>query len=249
MSVGVQATLRDNGPREEKLSDDLISTLVERLREMKAECNAVKLEAIEDAIATALDRWDCYHDPHLFGVQCTGIDTALISELQRKIFFMLPRESRALYETPCEKWEPILSVFPNARNDIEEMGRCMAFNRYPAAVFHALLAVEFGLIHLGKFLGSKGKKPGWDDTSRALEKVLALGRPKATPRIRKHFGFLELVNKDMQSMKLAWRNKVSHAANHLFLMTSDFKPEVADKIITACHGFMLLLATEGPLKK
>ena len=95
----------------------------------------------------------------------------------------------------------------------------------------------------------KDKKPGWDDCSKALDRVLSAGRLKATRPVKKYFGFLELVNKDMQSMKVAWRNKVNHAANNLFIMTSDFKPEVADKIISAFQGFMHLLATEGPLKK
>ena len=147
-----------------------------------------------------------------------------------------------------EKWEAILAVFPDTRSDVEEMNRCMAFNRYPAAVFHVLLAVEHGVVSLGTFLGVTDKKPGWDATCSALDRVLAAGRDKAEPHIRAQFPFLELVNKDIQSMKFAWRNKVTHAANHLFVMTSDFKPEVAEKIIMSCQGFMLLMASEGPNK-
>lgn len=125
----------------------------------------------------------------------------------------------------------------------------MAFNRYPAAVFHVLLAVEHGIVALGKFVGVADPKPGWDATCSAVEKILQAGRKSAPPDILKHFSFLELVNKDMQSMKMAWRNKVSHAANNLVVMTSDFRPEVAEKIITACRGFMLLVAAEGTNKK
>jgi len=96
-------------------------------------------------------------------------------------------------------------------------------------------------------LGITDPKPGWDATCRAVETAINTRRNQLSPNIREHFTFLELVNKDMQSMKMAWRNKVNHAANNLFVLTSDFKPEVADKIITACQGFMLLLSTEGPL--
>jgi hypothetical protein len=44
------------------------------------------------------------------------------------------------------------------------------------------------------------------------------GRNKAPRRIRSQFSTLELVSKDIQSMKLAWRNKISHAANHPAVM-------------------------------
>lgn len=137
-------------------------------------------------------------------------------------------------------------MFPDIAYDVEEMNKCRAFGRDSASVFHVLLVVEHGLIDLGRFLRATDPKQGWDATCKTLAKILSDGRKVAPRHVHRHWDFLELVNKDMQSMKMAWRNKVSHAANHLFLMTSDFRPEVAEKIITACHGFMLLLATEGP---
>jgi hypothetical protein len=139
-------------------------------------------------------------------------------------------------------------VFPEIADDVEEMNRCRAFGRDAASVFHVLLVVEYGLIDLGKFLRVTDPKQGWDATSKTLAKILSDGRKVAPRYVQRHWDFLELVNKDMQSMKLAWRNKVNHAANKLVVITSDFKPQVAEKIITACHGFMLLLATEGPRK-
>lgn len=249
-SAALQITLAEDRESEFEHAKGVISTLVPSLRKMLKECDRLGMEASRDAIAITLKRWNQYHNMRTLMMQCSSLNQTIESELQRRICFILPSSSQRLYEYPCEKWERILAVFPDAREDVEEMNRCMAFNRYPAAVFHVLLAVEHALVSLGKFIGVTDKKPGWDATSKALAQILATGRTPATPaKIRKHFAFLELVNKDMQSMKMAWRNKVSHAANHLFVMTSDFKPEVAEKIITSCHGFMLLLATEGPNRK
>lgn len=249
-AAGLQATIVEHGIAGSSLSEGVIQTLLPLLEEMKSECERIGLEATGDVISNLLARWRQYGDERLFTQYAPHLILSMESELRRRVCFILPRSSQKLYENPCEKWESILAVFPDARSDIEEMNMCMAFNRYPAAVFHVLLAVEHGLVNLGGFIGVQDKKPGWDATSRALTQILAAGRTPATPaKIRRHFPFLELVNKDMQSMKMAWRNKVSHAANHLSLMTSDFKPEVAEKIITACHGFMLLMATEGPNKK
>lgn len=228
--------------------EPMIRGLIVTLDEMKVTCDSLGMEATRDTIQSTLISWRRYKDRNLLSKHCSEISRQLEMEFQRRVCFILPRSSHSLYENPCEKWERVLSVFPDARYDIEEMNRCMAFNRYAAAVFHVLLAVEFGIVELGKFLGVRDRKPGWDATCNVVEKILKEGRNAASPRVRRHFSFLEVINKDMQSMKMAWRNKVSHSANNLFVMTSDFKPEVAEKIISACHGFMLVLATEGPNK-
>jgi hypothetical protein len=217
------------------------------VREMKQESERIGLTATRDACARILQRWEIFHSYRETGELCRELLRILDSEFKSKICFVLPPTSQTLYDDPFKGWEEILAVFPDARDDVEQMRRCEAFGCYSAAVFHVLLAVEFSVIALGRFVGVSDHKPGWDATCIAVEKILQGGRKSAPPDVVRYFGFLELVNKDMQSMKMAWRNKVSHAANNLRLMTSDFKPEVANKIITAAHGFMLLIATEGPL--
>lgn len=247
-AVGLQSTMVDSHASDYSMAVQLVEAILPILEEMKTESERLGLEATSDAISTVLLRWREYEEIRLFKVQTPQLLMTLESELKRRVCFMLPRSSQKLFENPCDKWERILGVFPDAQSDIEEMNRCMAFNRYPAAVFHVLLVVEYGIVSLGKFVGVTDLKPGWDATSNAVEKILKTGRKGASLQVLKNFAFLELINKDMQSMKMAWRNKVSHAASHLTLMTSDFKPEVAEKIISACHGFMLLMATEGPNK-
>ena len=242
----------------EKIEESIVAKVsaeieAERLfpivREMQQESERIGLTATRDACARILQRWEAFHSYKMVGELCRDLVMILDSEFKSKICFVLPPTSQTLYDEPFKGWEEILAVFPDAREDVEQMRRCEAFGCYSATVFHVLLVVEFGLIGLGKFLEVSDQKPGWDATCNAVEKILKDGREVAAPHILPHFAFLEQINKDMQSMKLAWRNRVSHAANNLRLLTSDFKPEVANKIITAVHGFMLLLATEGPLGK
>jgi hypothetical protein len=184
-----------------------------------------------------------------FELEVSRVAQLIADECSDRLYFSLDSDAAAKYLRPFDGWEPILEVFPEAQDDVEQMNKCRAFECDSASVFHVLLVMEFGLIALGKFVGVKDQKPGWNATCNAVEKILKEGRTDAGPHILAHFAFLEQINKDMHSMKLAWRNKVSHAVNNLSLLTSDFKPEVANKIITAVHGFMLLLATEGPLGK
>lgn len=236
-------------PNDGGLADSLIETLIPALVEMRAECDSVGLEATRDLVGHAVQTWERSHSKNVLKNQCFAIAQELDRELKRRVCFILPRSSQDTYEHPLNQWERVLDVFHDAREDVEEMNRCLAFGRHAAAVFHVLLAVECGVVELGKFIGVTDRKPGWDATCQKMERVLADGRKNAPRKIKKHFQFLELVNKDMQSMKMAWRNKVNHAAGRLVVMTSDFKPTVAEKIISACHGFMLLMATEGPLAK
>jgi len=241
--------LFDNGFPNGALVEEMIGPFIQRLYEMKEESERLGLTATRDAIKLALSRAGTGADFTAFSQLCGYVPLALEEELKGKVCFILPGCSQDFYTRPLEGWEPILEVFPEAQDDVEQMNRCRAFGCESAAVFHVLLVVEFGLIALGKFLGVSDHKPGWDATCNAIEKILKEGRGVVAPTILQHFAFLEQINKDMQSMKMAWRNKVSHAANNLRLLTSDFKPEVANKIITSVHGFMLLLATEGPLRK
>ncbi len=241
--------LFDNGFPNEALVQEMIGPFLKRLYEMKEESERLGLTATRDAIKLALSRAPSGADFTAFSQLCGYVPLALEEELKGKVCFILPPSSQDWYTEPLKGWEPILEVFPEAQDDVEQMSRCRAFGCDSASVFHVLLVVEFGLVGLGRFVGVNDLKPGWDATCNAVEKILKEGRTVAAPHILAHFAFLEQINKDMQSMKIAWRNKVSHAANNMKLLTSDFKPEVANKIITAAHGFMFLLATEGPLGK
>lgn len=244
--AGIQLTIHGDGA---EFLGEIQSELLKHLGEMQPECEKIGLEATADLIGATLDRWNIYKDRRLLSRHCSDIVVCLESELRRRVCFVLPRSAEKIYKNPTQDWEEILAVFPDARGDIEEMNCCLVFGRHAAAIFHVLLAVEHGIIDLGEFIGVEDPKAGWDATCRLLEKILQAGRSCASEKLKEQFAFLELVNKDMQSMKLAWRNKVNHAAGKLVVMTSDFQPRVAEKIILACQGFMLLLATEGPRAK
>ena len=236
------------GSADEIPASETIQPLITCLTEIEGQCRSIGLEATEDAISGALQGWENYRDERILAFTCVEISKTLQRELARRVCFILPKASQELYEFPTRGWEKILNAFPDCQEDVEEMNRCLAFDRYPAAVFHVLLVVELGVIKLGEFIGVQDRKPGWDATCRELDAIMKKGRNTESAPIKEHFQFLELVNADIQSMKMAWRNKVNHVAGKLVVLTSDFKPQVANKIISACHGFMLLLSTQGPLK-
>jgi hypothetical protein len=138
----------------------------------------------------------------------------------------------------------ITKRFPAATEDIEEMNKCYALCRYSASVFHSLLVMEHGLVALGKLLGVTDPKEGWDASCKKLEAIVKAGR-NANPT-ELEFEFIEQVNVCIQTIKLAWRNKVNHATGKPVVMHGGFAPYVAEETIAATRSFMRRLAEGLP---
>lgn len=175
--------------------------------------------------------------------QITALEQALERELSTRVFLsMLPQRER-FFERPLESWEKVIDSFPDAQEDIEEMNKCYALSRYTASVFHSLLVVEHGLIALGRHIGVSDPKPGWDATYRKLNELINI-RSAIPPHL--DFNFLEQSKARLDSMKLAWRNKVNHAAGRLMIEKAGFSDLSSEEVIIACRSFMRHLAEGLP---
>jgi len=155
------------------------------------------------------------------------------------VFLAVPLERRDIFAQPIKGWDTVISAFPETQEDVEEMNKCYALSRYAAAVFHSLLVVEHGLIRLGERLSVKDKKVGWDSTYNTLTSLLK-NRESVPENL--DFGLLEQIKARLDSMKLAWRNKVNHAAGRLAVESTGFTDISAEEVIVACRSFMRLLA-------
>jgi len=170
----------------------------------------------------------------------------LIDEMESKSFWALTTKEREYYEQPRKGWDEVISRFPDSVTDIEEASKCFALSRYAAAVFHSLQVVESGLIDLGRLIVATDPQTGWNATTNRLKQILATTYPTRTPFQQQHFQFLQQINATIESLKSAWRNKISHAQDKLVLLTSDFTPEVAEEILFASRSFMRRLAADAP---
>jgi hypothetical protein len=164
-------------------------------------------------------------------------------ELTGRVFLSVPYDRCKAFSKPLEGWQHLLDVFPDAQEDIEEMNKCYALSRYTAAVFHSLLVVEHGLIRLGHYIGVTDPKLGWDATYKRLSWLLN-NRASVPPDL--DFNFLEQTKARLDSMKLAWRNKVNHAAGKLQIEKTGFTDFAAEEVIIACRSFMRHLAEGLP---
>lgn len=166
-------------------------------------------------------------------------------ELSLRMYFSLEPDEADLYMNPWKGWERIVGQFGDTQRDIEEMNKCFAMCRYTASMFHALHVAEWGAIELGNYIGVTDPKKGWTPTEKKLRELVKAGHLTLPTHLMGKFEFLEQMSREIDSLVLAWRNKVDHAANHLAVVPrTDFTPDIARHIIGAIRIFMLRL-TEG----
>jgi hypothetical protein len=175
------------------------------------------------------------------------LEDLIKSEMEESLFFYVPADQSEYYKNPLGGWEQIVERFPDTTRDVEEMNKCFALSRYTASMFHALHVAEWGAIALGDYIGVVDPKKGWGPTQKKLGELLKAGHSKLPPTLAGKFEFLEQMGREIDSMMLAWRHKVDHAANHLAIVpNAEFGSDIAEHIIGAVKVFMGRLADGIP---
>jgi len=163
-------------------------------------------------------------------------------ELSLRLFLALEPREADYYNKPWEGWEKVVERFGDTTRDVEEMSKCFALSRYTASMFHALHVAEWGAIKLGEYIGVTDPKKGWGPTERKLAELVKAGHSRVPSALSGHFDFLEQMNREINSMVLAWRHKVDHVANHLSIVPNvEFTPDIAEHIIGSVKVFMTRL--------
>lgn len=125
--------------------------------------------------------------------------------------------------------------FPDARDDIEEAGKCLALGRNKACVCHLMLAMEVALRVLATNAGvtihdDKGKWLPWLKLTNNLEHQ----KIKAMPEGAEKAAWWE-VHSMLSSVGRAWRNPTMHPEK-------TYDAPQAKKVFDAVNGFMSDLA-------
>jgi hypothetical protein len=158
-------------------------------------------------------------------------------ELEGSIFYHIPSE-QAKYSDPSE---PLFGLnvyekFPMAIVDIEESGKCLAFGRGTACVFHLMRVMEVGLRSLGKGLEIP-YAPSWESYLKQINTKMETAHSKKTRVWKKNEAFYRDAAGDLQMVKLAWRNPTMH-------ITRTYSVEEADDVFRAVRAFMKHLSTK-----
>jgi hypothetical protein len=244
-ALSVMSSLIEDKPIDAKVVNRLHGHLVNFLEHCckelpMTEQSARSLAKICERGSAAIDVWE---QPKVT-LQCSiaDIQNRLTDELSLNFFFKLSQDRKDYFDDPFKGWADIVTRFDLTLRDVEEMNKCFALCRYTAAMYHAMQIAEAGAIELGIYIGVADPKKGWGPTEKLLQQIVKDGHSKLPPHLAGKFEFLEQMSREIDSMVLAWRHKVDHAANHLAIIpNAEFTPDIAEHVMSAVRVFMLRL--------
>jgi hypothetical protein len=135
--------------------------------------------------------------------------SSIMVELNQPVFLVLDNSDASLFSQDDPFGDSVSALFPQATTDIYEGARCLALERYTAAVFHLMRAAEHALRYLGDQLGVQ------DIERKDFGQVVQESRDKFNA-IRSREPRKEWIAEALASLDLfkdAWRNPVAHARN------------------------------------
>lgn len=141
--------------------------------------------------------------------QVRNLRDRIEDELKQHVFFHVAPSDVQLYSQPMLFGQAVNLVFPNAADDIEAAGKCLAFRQGTATVFHLMRVLEAGMRALAGLLKIP-YAPSWESyITQITNKVNAKHKTKGIAWKRDQPLFIEILG-DLKSIKIAWRNPTMH---------------------------------------
>lgn len=226
------------------LIDSSKNIMLSHLEKLGEECSRANLQMTAMLIRERIPVLESIepNTQNLFYEDIHHICDDLERELSLQLFIKISSERRERFDNPMKGWEDLAKRFDQIIRDVEERNKCFALSRYTASMFHAMQVAELGAMELGDYIGVTDPKKGWGATASKLGQLIKAGHVGLPTSLAGKFAFLEQMNREIDSMILAWRHKIDHAANRLAIVpNADFTPDIAEHIIGAVRIFMLRL--------
>jgi len=147
------------------------------------------------------------------GESAEELQNRIGDELSHMLLWQVTREdARFLDVDPFGA--DVSGKFPSARDDIEEAGKCLAFGRATACVFHLMRVMEVGLRALSASLNDPTldpkTNPTWENILGRCDRELAKPLAQRSAEWRKDEPFFSTASANLRSVKDAWRNPTLH---------------------------------------
>ena len=233
-----------SNPDKPIMDDQNFPQLVRALKSMQALCETGELPVTQiplDMLVRGLNSPDRMKSNQAVQHFLKAILDRLPDEMSTKLYLQLPHSKTPYFDEPFKGWEAVIGRIPECSRDVEEMNKCFALSRYAASMFHAMHVAEWGAIYLAPRINVTDPIKGWGSTTKKLAELVAAGRSKLSSNesVTVTFDFIEQMNQETQNMKLAWRNKIDHAANYLAIVpNAEFTPDIAEHIIISVRVMM-----------
>lgn len=157
-------------------------------------------------------------------------------EMQSVLFFSVQPQLSKFYASPRTGWEGAIEAFPSIVRDVEEAGKCFAFNRSTATVFHLMRITEAGVESVGRRLGIP-YAPSWESYLGQMRKLMEKEWKDKEPEWKSDEPFFRDVLGHLQTVKLAWRNPTMH-------IVRSYNQEEAEEVYDSVRAFMRHLSAK-----
>jgi len=239
----IQMQKADNRPLTQ--SERQASALDSYLADLRAECERLSL----GFTIKHIDR--CVNDDKLTSQSIVSYTQEIFERFrdelsERKIYSLRPSYN-AFYEQPLDGWELIVERF-GCSFEVEEARKCLALERYTAAVFHLTRITETAVLELQEFLKESDIKAHFGSVIRKLEQFVQKDGYARTPvRLQPYFEFLEQVLTQLHAVKDSWRDRVAHVDTRIIpsdLFTEEMAMGVHDATLLLMKKLMAGLPTK-----
>lgn len=163
------------------------------------------------------------------------LENRLFDELCEREFLYVASEKAKFYKEPMLFGKDVNDRFPQAIDDIEEAGKCLALNQGTACVLHTMRVLEVGLKALANALKIP-YAPSWESYLNHISAQINTKHKNKTARWKKDEAFYRDVSGDLILIKQAFRNPTMHADRK-------YSADEAEQIFIAAKTFMCRIAT------
>lgn len=139
------------------------------------------------------------------------LDHRMIDEMKSRKFFSIEPGKEVFLSGTDLFGTGVSSAFPSAAFDIEEAGKCLAFERWTASVSHLMKILELGLSVLAKDLGITSGHENWQNLIEQIQKrIRTINKETDGQDWKEKEQFYSEAALQFQFVKNAWRNHVMH---------------------------------------
>lgn len=156
---------------------------------------------------------------------------------QRRIHFYHVEDAHVRYYGDRGLFgEAVAAHFPDAGDDVEDAGKCLALGQGTAAVFHLMRVMEHGLRAVSNMLGIP-YAPSWESHLKQIEANIKADHKSKTPEWKRDEAFFKEVLGDLAAVRIAWRNPTMHIGRR-------YSQDEAEQVYHAVRLFMQRVAAK-----
>jgi hypothetical protein len=227
--------------KDEKISEAVKQTLLEKLGRMEKLCDDIGLELAStqiERVRTVVTQPDVKFPALLHPLR--DLEGRVHDELRLNLFMAIPRDRADYYDKPILFGQAVADKFPDATYDIGEAGSSYATDRYTACVMHLMRSLEVALDAIGLGVGLPDAvieaRNSWESLLKKVRKQIEANDASGDPAWQPKRQFFVDAEAHLYAVKNAWRNPSMH-------LEKKYDDKEALRIYNAVKDFMEHLAT------